>query len=299
VRDILYRALMRHFDMVSERPGEYSSLGGDLSAIQAVEFVDQEPIGKSSRSNPVTYIKAYDGIRSLMAAQPLAQQMGYTPAYFSFNAEGGRCEMCKGEGTIKVEMQFMADIVLECEECHGKRFKKDILDVKYEGRNIYDILEMTVNQAIEFFTQHGQTQIADSLRPLQEVGLGYIKLGQSSSTLSGGENQRVKLAYYLGRERTVPTLFIFDEPTTGLHVHDISKLLHSFDALIARGHSVLVIEHNMEVLKCADYIIDLGPEGGRDGGQIVCQGTPEEVARSGKGYTSHYLAAKLGIKPAK
>ena len=299
VRDILYRTLMRHFDMVSERPGEYSSLGGDLSAIQAVEFVDQEPIGKSSRSNPVTYIKAYDGIRSLMAAQPLAQQMGYTPAYFSFNAEGGRCEMCKGEGTIKVEMQFMADIVLECEECHGKRFKKDILDVKYEGRNIYDILEMTVNQAIEFFTQHGQTQIADSLRPLQEVGLGYIKLGQSSSTLSGGENQRVKLAYYLGRERTVPTLFIFDEPTTGLHVHDISKLLHSFDALIARGHSVLVIEHNMEVLKCADYIIDLGPEGGRDGGQIVCQGTPEEVARSGKGYTSHYLAAKLGIKPAK
>ena len=196
-------------------------------------------------------------------------------------------------------MQFMADIVLECEECHGKRFKKDILDVKYEGRNIYDILEMTVNQAIEFFTQHGQTQIADSLRPLQEVGLGYIKLGQSSSTLSGGENQRVKLAYYLGRERTVPTLFIFDEPSTGLHVHDISKLLHSFDALIARGHSVLVIEHNMEVLKCADYIIDLGPEGGRDGGQIVCQGTPEEVARSGKGYTSHYLAAKLGIKPAK
>lgn len=285
VRDIFYRALKRAKDEVCERPGEYVSLKGDVDAVQAIEFVDQNPIGRSSRSNPVTYVKAYDEIRKLMAAQPLAKQMEYTPAYFSFNAEGGRCEECKGEGTVKVEMQFMADLVLECESCHGKRFKSDILEVRYEGKNIYDILEMTVNQAIEFFESHGQKKIVSRLRPLQDVGLGYIKLGQSSSTLSGGENQRVKLAYYLGLERSVPTLFIFDEPTTGLHFHDINRLLHAFQALIERGHSIVVIEHNTDVIKCADYVIDLGPEGGREGGNIVACGTPEEIVKQAKGYT--------------
>ncbi len=285
VRDIFYRALKRAKDEVCERPGEYVALKGDVDAVQASEFVDQNPIGRSSRSNPVTYVKAYDEIRKLMAAQPLAKQMEYTPAYFSFNAEGGRCEECKGEGTVKVEMQFMADLVLECESCHGKRFKSDILEVRYEGKNIYDILEMTVNQAIEFFESHGQKKIVSRLRPLQDVGLGYIKLGQSSSTLSGGENQRVKLAYYLGLERSVPTLFIFDEPTTGLHFHDINRLLHAFQALIERGHSIVVIEHNTDVIKCADYVIDLGPEGGREGGNIVACGTPEEIVKQAKGYT--------------
>ena len=285
VRDIFYRALKRAKDEVCERPGEYVALKGDVDAVQAIEFVDQNPIGRSSRSNPVTYVKAYDEIRKLMAAQPLAKQMEYTPAYFSFNAEGGRCEECKGEGTVKVEMQFMADLVLECESCHGKRFKSDILEVRYEGKNIYDILEMTVNQAIEFFESHGQKKIVSRLRPLQDVGLGYIKLGQSSSTLSGGENQRVKLAYYLGLERSVPTLFIFDEPTTGLHFHDINRLLHAFQALIERGHSIVVIEHNTDVIKCADYVIDLGPEGGREGGNIVACGTPEEIVKQAKGYT--------------
>lgn len=228
-----------------------------------------------------------------MAAQPLAKQMEFTPAYFSFNADGGRCEECKGEGTVKVEMQFMADLVLECESCHGKRFKSDILEVKYEGKNIYDILEMTVNQAMEFFSEHNQTKIVNRLRPLQEVGLGYIKLGQSSSTLSGGENQRVKLAYYLGQERSVPTLFIFDEPTTGLHFHDINRLLKAFNALIERGHTIVIIEHNLDVIKCADYMIDLGPEGGREGGQLVACGTPEEVMAQGKGYTAKYLKEAL------
>lgn len=293
VRDILFKALKRHFDEVADRPGEFVSLDGDLDQIQGVEFVNQEPIGKSSRSNPVTYIKAYDEIRKLMSEQPLAMQMGYNASFFSFNTEGGRCEECKGEGTIKVEMQFMADLVLTCDSCHGKRFKSDILEVKFAGKNIYDILEMTVNQAIEFFSANGKENISASLKPLQDVGLGYIKLGQPSSTLSGGENQRVKLAYYLGLKKSQPTLFIFDEPTTGLHFHDIKKLLDSFESLIQRGHSIIVIEHNMEVIKYADHIIDLGPEGGHRGGRIVAEGTPEQIAACGKGYTGRYLKEKL------
>lgn len=293
VRDIFYRALKRQLDEAGERPGEFISLAGDLDCVKAVEFVDQNPIGKSSRSNPVTYVKAYDEIRKLMAEQPLAKQMEFSPAYFSFNADGGRCEECKGEGTVKVPMQFMADLVLECEACGGKRFKKEVLEVRFEGLNIYDILELTVDQAMDFFTRHGKDKIVRRLRPLSDVGLGYIKLGQSSATLSGGESQRVKLAYYLGQESVTPTIFIFDEPTTGLHFHDIRKLMESFDALIERGHTVVVIEHNMDVAKCADHVIDLGPEGGRRGGTLVVAGTPEEVAASGRGYTSRYLAEKL------
>ena len=293
VRDIFFRALKRELDECSERPGEFASIGGDLQNLRNVEFVDQNPIGKSSRSNPVTYIKAYDEIRKLWAEQPLAKQMGYTAGHFSFNSEGGRCEECKGEGTITVEMQFMADLVLECESCHGKRFKADTLEVKFHDVNIYDVLEMTVNQAIEFFTQYGQKRIVKRLQPLQDVGLGYIKLGQSSSTLSGGENQRVKLAYYLSMEKADPTLFIFDEPTTGLHFHDIRKLLEAFDALIRRGHSIVIIEHNMDVVKCADHVIDLGPEGGNKGGNIVATGTPEEVAACAASYTGQFLKEKL------
>mgnify|MGYP000025425476 FL=1 len=293
VRDIFYRALKRELDECSERPGEFTSIGGDLQNLRNVEFVDQNPIGKSSRSNPVTYIKAYDEIRKLWADQPLAKQMGYSAGYFSFNSEGGRCEECKGEGTITVEMQFMADLVLECESCHGKRFKADTLEVKFHDMNIYDVLEMTVNQAIEFFTQHGQKKIVKKLQPLQDVGLGYIKLGQASSTLSGGENQRVKLAFYLSQEKADPTMFIFDEPTTGLHFHDIKKLLEAFDALIRRGHSIVIIEHNLDVVKCADHVIDLGPEGGDKGGNIVATGTPEEVAKCAASYTGQFLQEKL------
>ena len=293
VRDIFYRALKRELDECNERPGEFTSIGGDLQNLRNVEFVDQNPIGKSSRSNPVTYIKAYDEIRKLWADQPLAKQMGYSAGYFSFNSEGGRCEECKGEGTITVEMQFMADLVLECESCHGKRFKADTLEVKFHDMNIYDVLEMTVNQAIEFFTQHGQKKIVKKLQPLQDVGLGYIKLGQASSTLSGGENQRVKLAFYLSQEKADPTMFIFDEPTTGLHFHDIKKLLEAFDALIRRGHSIVIIEHNLDVVKCADHVIDLGPEGGDKGGNIVATGTPEEVAKCAASYTGQFLQEKL------
>lgn len=296
VRDIFFRALKRELDECSERPGEFASISGDLQNLRNVEFVDQNPIGKSSRSNPVTYIKAYDEIRKLWAEQPLAKQMGYTAGYFSFNSEGGRCEECKGDGTITVEMQFMADLVLECETCHGKRFKADTLEVKFHDANIYDVLEMTVNQAVEFFTKHGQKKIVKKLAPLQDVGLGYIKLGQSSSTLSGGENQRVKLAYYLSQEKADPTLFIFDEPTTGLHFHDIRKLLETFDALILRGHSIVIIEHNMDVIKCADYVIDLGPEGGDKGGNLVAAGTPEEVAKCTASYTGQFLQEKLHMK---
>jgi len=292
VRDILFKALKRELDEYSERPGEFESLGGDIRQLTNVEFVDQNPIGKSSRSNPVTYVKVYDEIRKLWAEQPLSKQMGYTAGYFSFNNEGGRCEECKGEGTITVEMQFMADLVLECESCHGKRFKSDILEVRYHDKNIYDVLDMTVNQAIEFFTEYKQHKIVKKLKPLQDVGLGYIKLGQSSSTLSGGENQRVKLAYYLGQEKVEPTMFIFDEPTTGLHFHDINKLLESFDALLQRGHTIVIIEHNLDVIKCADYVIDLGPEGGERGGDLIAAGTPEEVAQ-GEGYTAKYLKEKL------
>ena len=295
VRDIFYRALKRELDECSDRPGEFVSIEGDLRNLRNVEFVDQNPIGKSSRSNPVTYLKAYDEIRKLYADQPLAKQMGYTAGYFSFNSEGGRCEECKGEGTITVEMQFMADLVLECESCHGKRFKPDTLEVRFHDANIYDVLEMTVDQAIEFFGQHGQKKIVKKLIPLQDVGLGYIKLGQSSSTLSGGENQRVKLAYYLSMEKADPTLFIFDEPTTGLHFHDIRKLLEAFDALIRRGHSIVIIEHNLDVIKCADYVIDLGPEGGDRGGNVVVAGTPEEVAACAASYTGQFLKEKLTV----
>ena len=293
VRDIFYKGLKREYSEISERPGEHLSIEGDIKMVNDIEFVNQNPIGKSSRSNPVTYIKAYDEIRKLFAAQPLAKQMGYMPGYFSFNNEGGRCEECKGEGKVTVEMQFMADLELECESCHGKRFKPQTLEVKYEGMNIYDILEMTVNQAIEFFTEHNQAKIVKKLLPLQEVGLGYIKLGQSSSTLSGGENQRVKLAYFLSLEKTKPTIFVFDEPTTGLHFHDIKKLLSVFDKLIERGHTIVIIEHNMDVIKCADYIIDLGPEGGEMGGNLVVAGTPEEVAHCAASYTGQYLQEKM------
>ena len=293
VRDILYQALAREYSEGSERPGEHLELKGDIRMLRAVEFVDQNPIGKSTRSNPVTYLKAYDEIRKLFAEQPLAKQMGYTAGFFSFNSEGGRCEECKGEGTITVEMQFMADLVLECEACHGKRFKADTLLVTYHDKNIHDILEMTVNQAVEFFTEHGAKKVVRRLKPLQDVGLGYVKLGQSSSTLSGGENQRVKLAYYLSLEKSDPTMFIFDEPTTGLHFHDIKKLLCSFDALIQRGHTIVIIEHNMEVIKCADHIIDIGPEGGDRGGQLVACGTPEEVAQCEASYTGRFLKEKI------
>lgn len=289
VRDIFFRAMQRELDITSERPGDFSSITGDIKTIKHVEFVDQNPIGKSSRSNPVTYVKAYDEIRKLMADQPLSKQMDFTAAYFSFNADGGRCEECKGEGVVKVEMQFMADLELTCEACEGKRFQRQILEVKYHDQNIYDILEMTVNQAIEFFTEHNKRKIVKLLKPLQDVGLGYIKLGQSSNTLSGGENQRVKLAYYLAQEQSEPTLFIFDEPTTGLHFHDIKKLLYSFNSLIERGHTILIIEHNMEIIKCADHVIDLGPEGGKEGGQVVAVGTPEEIVKKQKGYTWKYL----------
>ncbi len=293
IKGILYPALKRHLDEVADFPGEYQSLEGNWKDIHHVEFVDQNPIGKSTRSNPATYVKAYDAIRQLFAEQPLAKQMGYTSQYFSFNAEGGRCEECKGAGVITVEMQFMADLVLECEACHGKRFKREILDVKYDGKDINDVLNMTVSEAIEFFGAHHQKVIVNRLAPLEEVGLGYIKLGQNSSTLSGGENQRVKLAYYIGQEVAEPTLFIFDEPTTGLHFHDIKKLLHAFDALIERGHSVLIIEHNMDVIKCADYVIDLGPEGGDRGGNLVCEGTPEEIAQCKESITGKFLKEEL------
>ena len=293
VKGILYPALKRHLDEVAELPGEYIALEGDWKEISHVEMVDQNPIGKSTRSNPATYVKAYDAIRQLYAEQPLAKQMGFSAQYFSFNADGGRCEECQGAGVITVEMQFMADLTLTCEACHGQRFKREILDVRFHDKNISEVLEMTVSEAIEFFSQYDQRVIVDRLKPLQDVGLGYIKLGQNSSTLSGGENQRVKLAYFIGKEQQEPTLFIFDEPTTGLHFHDIKRLLAAFDALISRGHSIIVIEHNMDVIKCADHIIDLGPEGGDKGGTIVCQGTPETIAACKQSLTGKYLAEKL------
>ena len=293
VRNILYRSLMRHFGNTCDAPGQCETVDGALRQLCGVELIDQNPIGKSSRSNPVTYLKVYDEIRHLFAQQPLAKQMKFGAGHFSFNADGGRCEECKGEGTITVSMQFMADLKLECEACHGKRFKSEVLEVKFHGKNIHDILEMTVGDAINFFQEHGQKRIADSLQPLQDVGLAYIKLGQSSSTLSGGENQRVKLAYYLSRQSDRPTMFIFDEPTTGLHFHDIKKLLKSFERLLERGHSLVVIEHNMDVIKCADYLIDLGPEGGENGGNLVAAGTPEEVAKCEESYTGKFLREKL------
>ena len=296
VRDILYRGLQRELGNAGDAPGAFKALRGDIRRIASVEFVDQNPIGKSSRSNPATYLKAYDEIRTLFADQQHSRQMGFTPAYFSFNAEGGRCEECKGEGSITIEMQFMADIVIPCEACHGKRFKSEVLEVEYRGKNIHDVLEMTVNQAIDFFSEVNGTverRIVRRLKPLQDVGLGYIKLGQSSSTLSGGENQRVKLAWFLAQEKNEPTLFIFDEPTTGLHFHDIHILLDSFERLLKQGHTLIIIEHNPEVIKCADNIIDIGPEGGEEGGSLVVSGTPEQVAASGLGHTARFLKDKL------
>lgn len=298
VRDILYRALVRSLGDQADRPGAFSGLTGDLKRIEAVDFIDQNPIGRSTRSNPATYLKAYDEIRALYASKPASQQMGFTPAYFSFNAAGGRCEECKGEGTITIEMQFMADITIPCEACHGKRFRPEILEVTHRGKSITDVLDLTVDDAIAFFsegTTATEKRVVQRLMPLKEVGLGYIKLGQSSSTLSGGENQRVKLAYYLSQESPRPTLFIFDEPTTGLHFHDISTLMHAFNRLIEAGHTVLIIEHNLDVIKCADYVIDMGPEGGDEGGRIVAQGTPEQIAAAG-GYTAEALKPKLSKK---
>ena len=299
IKGILYPALKRRLGDVCDAPGEFLGLEGDIDAVCRMEFVDQNPIGKSTRSNPATYVKAYDAIRDLYAEQPLSQQMGFTSQYFSFNADGGRCDECKGSGTITVEMQFMADLILECEACHGQRFKHDILDVRYNGKNINDVLNMTISEAIEFFSETGSQgdkeikqltkTIVNRLKPLEDVGLGYIKLGQNSSSLSGGENQRVKLAYFIGQERQEPTMFIFDEPTTGLHFHDISRLLQSLEALIERGHTIVIIEHNLEIIKCADHVIDLGPEGGDRGGALVCTGTPEEVARCKESITGHYL----------
>lgn len=296
VRDILYRALNRHLGNAGDAPSSFRKLRGDLSRISGVEFVDQNPIGKSTRSNPATYLKAFDEIRKLFASTQGAKQMGFTASDFSFNSEGGRCEECKGEGYITIEMQFMADITIPCEACHGKRYQKELLEVEYRGKNIYDILEMTINQAIEFFSEEAGTQekrIVKRLKPLQDVGLGYIKVGQNSSSLSGGENQRVKLASFFADESAQPTLYIFDEPTTGLHFHDIATLMKSFDRLISLGHTVLIIEHNMDVIKCADYVIDIGPEGGDEGGRIVATGTPEEIAACQESYTGRFLKEKL------
>ena len=296
VNSILFRALARELGETADAPGTHKTVCGDLKRLKHVEFVDQNPIGKSTRSNPATYLKAFDEIRHLFSEQQLSKQMGYGPGFFSFNSPGGRCEECKGEGTVTIEMQFMADITMPCEACHGKRFSHQALDVTFRGKSVYDVLDMTINQAIDFFSEShsaNEDKIIKRLKPLQDVGLGYIKLGQSSSTLSGGENQRVKLAYFLSNERQEPTMFIFDEPTTGLHFHDINTLLKSFNQLIDHGHTVIIIEHNMDVIKCADYIIDLGPEGGENGGNIVATGTPEEVAQAPKSYTGHFLHEKL------
>jgi len=305
VRDILYRGLLRWMGESSDAPGAFAGMEGDMKRIHHVEFVDQNPIGRSSRSNAATYLKAYDEIRKLFAEQPLAKQMGFTPATFSFNVEGGRCEECKGEGTITVEMQFMADLVMECEACHGQRFNSDVLEVQYKDKNIAQVLDMSVSEAIEFFGQETEgtaganyaAAVVRRLRPLEKVGLGYIKLGQSSSTLSGGENQRVKLAFYLGDVTSTgseqKTLFIFDEPTTGLHLYDVRVLLEAFDLLLQRGHTLVIIEHNLDVIKCADHVIDLGPEGGADGGHLVFQGTPRDLCHCEGSYTAKYLKDKV------
>ncbi len=297
VTKILYPALAKMYGGFSERTGHHDAIKGDFQLITSIEFVDQNPIGKSSRSNPVTYLKAYDEIRKLFSEQKSAQYHGFTASHFSFNVDGGRCEECQGEGEINVEMQFMADIHLVCESCKGKRFKDEILEIMYREKNVYDILEMTINEAVEFFStgkSSTEKKVAKRLKPLQDVGLGYVKLGQSSSTLSGGESQRIKLASFLAKEKDSPSLFIFDEPTTGLHFHDIKKLLGSFDALLERGHSIIIIEHNLEVIKCADWVIDLGPEGGKDGGYLLFEGTPEDLIKVEKSYTGQALREKLG-----
>ena len=301
VRDLFYEGVSRELECESKEGLELRCISGDIKSIEYVEYVDQNNIGRSSRSNPVTYVGAFDTIRELYATLPLSKQMGFKPYYFSFNKEGGRCEMCEGAGVITIEMQFMADITLPCEACHGKRFKKELLEVEYCGVNISQLLDMSVDEAVEFFQTNKEssklsTKIIDQLRPLQRVGLGYIKLGQSGSTLSGGENQRVKLAYYLGKGKRQPTLFIFDEPTTGLHFHDIRTLLEAMQALIDQGHSVVVVEHNLEVIQAADWVIDMGPEGGKAGGYIVAQGTPEEIAACPESATGKYLKELLQQK---
>ena len=292
VSKVLYPALKKHYGgTFAEHTGDFGHLHGSMHLMKDIEFVDQNPLSRSSRSNPVTYLKAYDEIRRLYAEQPLSKQLGLTPAHFSFNTPGGRCETCQGEGTITIEMQFMADLVLECEQCHGRRFKQDILDVHYRGKSIYDVLCMTVNQAVEFFSEDPAcAKIVKRLKPLQDVGIGYIQLGQSSSTLSGGESQRVKLASFIAQEESNPTIFVFDEPTTGLHHRDIEVLLKALNRLISKGHTVIIIEHNPAVILAADHVIDLGPEGGKEGGNIVCTGTPEQVAQCKESYTGKYLA---------
>ena len=294
VKKILYPALQKKMMGYGEKVGQHTDVIGDFGQIKHIEFIDQNPIGRSSRSNPVTYIKAYDDIRALLSSQKISKIRNYKPKHFSFNVDGGRCEVCKGEGVVTIEMQFMADVHLQCDDCKGKRFKKEVLEVNFEGKNIDDILNSTIDDAVAFFIEHQQTKIANKLKPLQDVGLGYVQLGQSSSTLSGGEAQRIKLASFLVKGTTKDkALFIFDEPTTGLHFHDIKKLLASFNALLDKGHSILVIEHNIELIKCADYIIDLGLEGGKKGGQLIFEGTPEELIKNNKSYTSESLKEKL------
>ena len=294
VNKILYPALQKELTGVSDKPGQFTELQGHYNIIEQLEFVDQNPIGRSSRSNPVTYIKAYDDIRALFASQKLSKIRNYKAKHFSFNVDGGRCETCKGEGEVTIEMQFMADVHLTCETCDGKRFKKEVLEVKFEEKSIADVLDLTIDDAVDFFGAHKQDKIKSKLQPLKDVGLGYVTLGQSSSTLSGGEAQRIKLASFLGKgQKAANTLFIFDEPTTGLHFHDIQKLLASFEALIGKGHSILVIEHNIDLIKCADYIIDLGPEGGKNGGQLIAHGTPEAIVTQKNSVTGNYLKPKL------
>ncbi len=294
VKKILFPAIKKHLEGVGEKPGQFTELTGNFSNIKHIEYVDQNPIGRSSRSNPVTYIKAYDDIRELFSKQNVSKLRGYLPKHFSFNVDGGRCETCKGDGEVTIEMQFMADVHLECETCNGKRFKKEVLEATFEGKNIDDVLKLTIDDALDFFTEHQQTKITQKLQCLQDVGLGYVQLGQSSSTLSGGEAQRIKLASFLVKGTVKDkALFVFDEPTTGLHFHDIKKLLKSFDALIDKGHSIIVIEHNLDLIKCADYIIDIGPEGGEFGGKLMAFGTPEEVAKNKNSVTGKYLAEKL------
>jgi excinuclease ABC subunit A len=294
VKKILFPAMQKKLDGVGDKAGQFTEMRGYYHKIQHIEYVDQNPIGRSSRSNPVTYIKAYDDIREMFAKEKLSKIRGYQAKHFSFNVDGGRCVTCKGEGTINVEMVFMADVQLHCETCNGKRFKKEVLEVAFDGKNIHDILTMTVDDSIAFFTTNKQTKIIQKLQPLQDVGLGYVQLGQSSSTLSGGEAQRIKLASFLVKGATKEkALFVFDEPTTGLHFHDIKKLLASFEALIDKGHSILVIEHNLDLIKCADWIIDLGPEGGENGGQLLAEGTPEAVVKNKKSVTGQYLKEKL------
>ena len=294
MKDILTPAVQRNFEIFGNKIGDFDELVGDISKLEGIELIDQNPIGKSSRSNPVTYVKAYDDIRNLFASQKASKVMGFQPKHFSFNVDGGRCDTCKGDGTITIEMQFMADVDLICEDCHGQRFKKEILDVKFEGKSISDVLNLTIDDAIEFFKVHNQTKIVEKLKPLQDVGLGYVKLGQSSNTLSGGEAQRIKLAFFLTKGETKnKTLFIFDEPSTGLHFHDIQKLITALRALIDLGHSVFVIEHNMDIIKVADWVIDLGPEGGKKGGYLVAEGTPEEIIKVKDSYTGKFLKEKL------